>query len=292
MSATIGGSFHNHPGYCDGSGSIEAYAEVALAAGLRSLGLSSHAPVPFACSWTMPLERLTAYCADVRAAQRAYRDRLRLWLGLELDYLSPALIPEGTAFQRERILAHRPEYLVVSVHFVGRDATGVPWAMDESAESFACQLEEVYRGDARRLVEDYYRLLVEMALAVRGWGLPAIAGHIDKIKMWNADGDYFAEDAPWYLAAVEEALQAIQVAGLVVEVNTAGLRRGVGEPYPGPRVLHRCKVLGIPVTISSDAHRPEDLLADFDEAAALLHELGYREVVTLEEGGWTRHPLP
>lgn len=292
MSATISGSFHNHPGYCDGSGSVEAYAESALAAGLRGLGLSSHAPVPFPCSWTMPLERLPAYCADVRAARAAYQGRLRLWLGLELDYLSPALIPEGTAFQRQWILVHRPDYVVASVHFVGRDPNGLPWTMDESAESFARQLETVYRGDARRLVEDYYRLLVEMALAMPGWGLPVIAGHIDKIKMWNGGGRYFAEDAPWYLAAVEEALEAIQAAGLVVEVNTAGLRRDIGEPYPGPRVLHRCKALGIPVTISSDAHRPEDLIAGFEEAAALLRAVGYREVVTLGEDGWTRHPLP
>ena len=292
MSATISGSFHNHPGYCDGSGSIDAYAESALAAGLRSLGLSSHAPVPFPCSWTMPLERLPAYCADVRAARVAYQGRLRLWLGLELDYLSPALIPEGTAFQRQKILVHRPDYVVASVHFVGRDPDGLPWTMDESAESFARQLETVYRGDARRLVEEYYRLLVEMALAMPGLGLPVIAGHIDKIKMWNVGGRYFAEDAPWYLAAIEEALQAIQAAGLVVEVNTAGLRRDIGEPYPGPRVLHRCKALGIPVTISSDAHRPEDLTAGFEEAAALLRAVGYREVMTLDEDGWTRHPLP
>lgn len=292
MDGTVGGSFHNHPGYCDGSGSVEAYAEVALAAGLRSLGLSSHAPVPFACSWAMPLQRLPDYCGEVRAAQMSYRGRVRVWLGLELDYLSPRLTPEGTTFQRERVLACRPEYLVVSVHFVGRDSAGVPWAVDESAESFARQLAEVYGGDVRRLVKDYYGLVVEMAGTVPRWGLPAIVGHIDKIKMWNAGGGYFAEHAGWYLAAVEEALQAIRAAGLVVEVNTAGLRQGIGEPYPGPRILHRCKALGVPVTISSDAHRPEDLLAGFDEARALLREVGYREVVALEEGGWIREPLP
>ncbi len=292
MNAIAVGSFHNHPGYCDGSGSIEAYAEAALAAGLQSLGLSSHAPVPFACSWTMPPQRLPSYCADVRVAQAAYRDRLRLWLGLELDYLSPALILEGATFQRQQIRFCRPEYLVMSVHFVGRDPNGLPWTMDESAESFARQLDEVYRGDVRRLVEEYYQLVVEMASAAPTWGVPVIAGHIDKIKMWNAGGRYFAEDAPWYLAALEEALRAIRAAGLVVEVNTAGLRRGVGEPYPGSRALHRCKALGIPLTISSDAHRPEDLLAGFEEAAALLRELGYREIVTLGDNGWAWCPLP
>ena len=291
MSTTVAGSFHNHPGYCDGSGTIEAYAEAARAAGVPRLGLSSHAPVPFACSWAMPIERLSGYCADVRAAQAAYRGHLRVWLGLELDYLSPALVAGGTAFQREHVLAYGPEYLVASVHFVGRDANGLPWAIDESAEVFASQLEESYAGDVRRLVEDYYRLVAEMALTAPAWGVPVIAGHVDRVKIWNAGARYFADDAPWYLTALEEALHAIRSAGLVVEVNTSGLRRGLGEPFPGPRVLHRCKALGIPVTISSDAHRPEDLLAGFEEAVAVLHEVGYREIVTLDDTGWVRWPL-
>jgi histidinol-phosphatase (PHP family) len=288
VSATIAGSFHNHPAYCDGSGSIDAYAEAARAVGLPRLGLSSHAPVPFACSWAMPIECLPSYCAEVRAAQVAYRGRVRVWLGLELDYLSPALVAWGAAFQREHVLVHRPEYLVASVHFVGRDADGLPWAIDESAEVFARQLDESYAGDARRLVEDYYRLVAEMALTAPAWGVPVIAGHVDRVKIWNAGERYFAEDAPWYLAALEGALQAIRSAGLVMEVNTSGLRRGLGEPFPGPRVLHRCKALGIPVTISSDAHRPEDLLAGFEEASALLRDVGYRETVTLDDTGWVR----
>jgi histidinol-phosphatase (PHP family) len=230
-------SYHNHPGYCDGSGTVAEYAEAALAAGLTGLGLSSHAPVPFACTWTMPLARLPDYISEVRAAQAAYRDRLPIALGLELDYLHPDVAPDAAAFQAEQILAHGLDYLVASVHFVGHTADGEPWAVDAPGDSFDRQLRTIYGGDVRRLVTDYYERVAAMAAVAPGWGPPVVVGHIDKVKMWNVEGRYFDEMAGWYLALVDEALAAVARAGLVVEINTAGLGRPHGEPYPGPAVL-------------------------------------------------------
>lgn len=284
-------SYHNHLAYCDGSGTVVDYVDAALAANLESLGISCHAPVPFASDWNMPLASLPAYCAEVRAAQETYQGRLPIYLGVELDYIAPDIAPRGAAFHQEKVLPHRLDYVVASVHYVGHDPDGVPWTIDYTAESFERQLTEVYRGDVRRLIRDYYRRVVAMAQAAPSWQLPVIVGHVDKVKMWNVAGRYFAEDESWYLAAVDGALQAIRASGLVVEVNTAGLRRAHGEPYPGPRVLRRCRELGIPVTVSSDAHQPADLVARFDDAAAILRDGGFTEVVALVDGNWARRPL-
>jgi histidinol-phosphatase (PHP family) len=286
-----GGSYHNHPGYCDGSGTVADYAEAALAAGLTSLGVSCHAPVPFTTSWTMPAAAVPAYVAEVRATRVAYQGRLDLRLGMEVDYLHPDVAPAGDAFQAEVAFAQPLDYVVASVHFVGHDPDGAPWAIDHTAESFADQLTHIYQGDVRRLLEDYFVRVVAMARAAAGWGRPVIVGHVDKVKMWNVGGRYFAEDAPWYLAAADEALAAIRAAGLVVEINTAGLPRAHGESYPGPRLLRRCHELGIPATISSDAHRPADLTRRFDEAAALLIAAGYRTMALLGADGWEERPL-
>lgn len=283
-------SYHNHLSYCDGSGTAVDYAEVALAAGLESLGISCHAPVPFASDWNMTLASLPAYCAEVRAAQEAYRGRLPIYLGVELDYVAPNVAPHGIAFHQEKIFPHRFDYVVASVHYVGHDPDGAPWTIDYTAESFERQLAEVYRGDVRRLIEDYYGHVIAMAGVAPSWQVPVIVGHVDKVKMWNVADRYFAEDESWYLAAVDEALQAIRAAQLVVEVNTAGLRRAHGEPYPGPRVLRRCRELGIPVTISSDAHQPADLAARFNDAATILREVGFTEVVALVDGRWIARP--
>lgn len=285
-------SYHNHVHYCDGSGTVAEYAEAAVASGLDSLGFSCHAPVPFPSEWNMPLESLPTYCAEVREAKGVYQGRLQISLGVELDYLSPALVPHGEAFQQEHVFAQPLDYVVASVHFVGRDSCGVPWAIDWTDESFARQLEEIYRGDVRKLVEDYYRHIVAMAKVAPRWGLPVIVGHLDKIKMWNIGNRYFPEDAPWYRACVETALQAIRTAGLVVEINTAGLRTAHGEPYPAPWILLRCRDLGIPVTVSSDAHKPDDVVAQFDVAREILRDMGYTEVMALDGRRWIPRHLP
>ncbi|MDW7982589.1 MAG: histidinol-phosphatase [Thermomicrobium sp.] len=285
------GSYHNHPGYCDGAGTVEDFVQLAREVGLSALGLSSHAPVPFACAWTMPLERLREYVADVRAVQARWRGRFPVWLGVELDYLDPGILPEGADFQRQAVFSMGLDYAVVSLHFVGRDPEGHPWAIDESAESFARQVQSVYSGDVRRLVEDYYRSLARMAQWAGGLSLPVVVGHLDKVKQWNLGERYFSESAPWYRSAVERALLAIGEARLPIELNTAGLRRAIGSPYPAEWVLQRCHALGIPVLIGSDAHRPEEVAAGFEVARAVLRSVGYRETLVLGASGWQAVPL-
>lgn len=286
------GSYHNHPGYCDGSGTVEAYVAAAQAAGLSAVGLSSHAPVPFPCSWTMTEERFHAYLAEVRGVREAWRDRFPVWLGVELDYLDPALVPAGAQYQAERVVSAGLDYAVVSLHFVDRDPEGRPWAVDESADSFARQLEVVYGGNIQKLIGRYYRSLAQLAEWASRLPFPVVIGHLDKVKQWNVGERYFRETSAWYRQAVEEALQVIARAGVPIEVNTAGLRREIGATYPGEWILRSAHQLGIAVTIGADAHRPEDVAAGFEEAIALLRGVGYREVLVLAPGQWARNPLP
>src|SRR5690348_18389453 len=102
-------NYHTHSRYCDGEGEIVEYIEAALAAGLDSYGVSSHAPLPVPTRdpWMMRPDDLPAYCAEVRRLRDAYRDRLAVFLALELDYL-----PGMEAVYRERIFPHHFDYFV------------------------------------------------------------------------------------------------------------------------------------------------------------------------------------
>jgi histidinol-phosphatase (PHP family) len=144
----IRSNYHTHSRYCDAKGEIEAYLEAALAAGLDSYGVSSHAPLPFDTGWTMRLADLPAYCAEVRRLQAAYRDRLPVFLGLELDYY-----PGLEAFHRDAVLAQGLDYVVGSVHYVGHAGPGEPWCVDESDEVMREGIARSFGGDARRMVE-------------------------------------------------------------------------------------------------------------------------------------------
>ncbi|MHB8648131.1 MAG: histidinol-phosphatase [Thermomicrobiales bacterium] len=276
---TLRTNYHTHSRYCDGEGEIAEYIEAAIAAGLDSYGVSCHAPVPILTRdpWLMRLDDLPAYCAQVRRLRDDYRDRLAIFLALELDY-APGL----DAFYRERIFPHNFDYFVGSVHFVGTDDQGMPWEIDESAERFAAGLAGGWHGDVRRAFEEYFRLQRAMV------GMPgvAIVGHMDKMKMWNGGDRYFRETDTWYVAAVEETLRAFKAGGLIVELNTSGLRKAIASPFPSPWILARCRDLDIPITVTADTHRPADVAAGFPEAAAILRDLGITHVVAREGDRW------
>jgi histidinol-phosphatase (PHP family) len=67
-----------------------------------------------------------------------------------------------------------------------------------------------------------------------------------------------------------------------VELSTAGLRKPVGELYPSRPFLEMCVDAGVPVALSSDAHRPEDIGADYERALELLDAVGVRELCVFE----------
>jgi histidinol-phosphatase (PHP family) len=45
-------------------------------------------------------------------------------------------------------------------------------------------------------------------------------------------------------------------------------------------MLHR---RGVPIILSSDAHAPDQVALGYDKSLKLVHEVGYREVVTFKE---------
>ena len=49
--------------------------------------------------------------------------------------------------------------------------------------------------------------------------------------------------------------------------------------------------LGIPVTLSSDAHQPAEATAYFREACEDLTAIGYKSVMVFDDGKWVEEPL-
>ena len=74
---------------------------------------------------------------------------------------------------------------------------------------------------------------------------------------------------------------------MLVEISTAGLRKPVGELYPGHDLLLAFQRAGVAVTVGSDAHEPDEvghkIAAAYDAAA----RAGYNEVRFPDgSGGW------
>ncbi len=277
-------NYHMHSRYDDGQREIDDYAQAAIADGLTSIGMSGHAPVPFANSYAVKPEALDSYCGDVRRAAAAYAGQIEIAMGLEVDVI-PGLEEHFT----RTLLPRGFDYFIGSVHFVGNDPAGVPWEFDAGPDSFARGYEGWYERDIRRLVTNFYTIAGTAATFIPGI---AIVGHFDRIKRFNYNGRYFSEDDPWYREAVEGALAAFAKTGTIVELNTAGWRTPTGAAFPSPWICRRCHELGIRMTINTDAHRPDHLTADHDRAVAQLTAAGHREIWVRRAGQWVAEPLP
>ncbi len=131
---------------------------------------------------------------------------------------------------------------------------------------------------AEQIWRRYFQTLGEAARS----GLFDILAHPDLVKVWGPahPGRPLPEgDLRRYY---ELAIDGIAESGIAVEVSTAGLRKPVAELYPAPAFLEMCLEAGAPLALSSDAHRPEDVGADYDRALELLERLGVGELCVFE----------
>ncbi len=80
-------------------------------------------------------------------------------------------------------------------------------------------------------------------------GLFTILGHLDLVKKFGY--------RPTRILKVEldHLVDRIARAGVLVEINTAGLHRPVGEAYPTLDILRRLCDAGVGITFGSDAHQ-------------------------------------
>ena len=81
-------NLHMHSTWDDGKCSMEEMILASKMAGLRSVGVSVHAPMIFGTDWSCPKERLSDYQAEVRALKKDYEGIIDVYLGVEWDVLS------------------------------------------------------------------------------------------------------------------------------------------------------------------------------------------------------------
>ena len=249
----------------------ERYREAAAARGIDELGVSEHV-YRFAQAleiWRHPLWQSFAH-DDLDAYCEAVREQTDLRLGLEVDFIP------GREHQISQLLEGRAfDYVVGSVHFLGDGALD----MDEFS---------VWDQIAARAPGEVWERYFQTIAASARTGLYDIIAHPDLVKYWGDPGRVPEGDLRRYY---EPAVEAFADAGVAVELSTAGLRKPAGEMYPAPAFLELCVHAGVPVALSSDAHRPADVGAGYDQALELLDRLGVRELARFEGRVRTMSPI-
>jgi histidinol-phosphatase (PHP family) len=248
---------------------VERYREVASERSIAELGVSEHI-YRFNQAlevWQHPFwqqyakDDLDEYCAFVR-------DETDLRLGIEADF-----VPGGEDRMANLLEARDFDYVVGSVHFLREGAVDMD---DYSVWQTGRSADEVWRR--------YFQTIGESARS----GLFDVVAHPDLVKYWGDGARRPEGDLRRYY---ELAIDGIAESGIAVELSTAGLRKPAGELYPAPAFLEMAVEAGARVALSSDAHRPEDVGADYDRALAVLEQLGVRELCVFDHRSCRVEPI-
>jgi histidinol-phosphatase (PHP family) len=251
------------PGY------IDRYVEVAARRGVTELGFSEHL---YRC---VEAERVlgnwweddpdTAMAAEMRKIVRserslsldayvdvvldARRRGLGVKLGLEVDF-----VPGTEAAVLDLVQQYPFDFLLGSVHWIGA------WAFDRSALS-----DEFTRRGVQAAYEQYFDLETRLAAS----GMVDVLAHADVIKKQGVRPQQPILDlyAPVVAAAA--------ASGMAVEVSSGGLRRKSAEMFPAPAFLASFGAAGVPITLGSDAHGPDEAAWGHSKVVRAARAAGY-----------------
>lgn len=198
-----------------------------------------------------------------------YEGKIKLLFGVELG-----LQPHLGKWSEEYVSKYDFDFVIGSVHTIGH--------MDPYYSAFF---------EGRSEADAYAQYFTEALEDIKAFSDFDTLGHLDYVVRYgpnkNRDFTYSA-----YGDLIDPILRLIIEKGIALEANSAGYRKGLGEPNPCMDILLRYKELGGElITIGSDAHRTDSLCNDFARLEALLLKCGFRYHAVFEDRKAALYPL-
>jgi histidinol-phosphatase (PHP family) len=257
---------HTHTYRCHhAKGTSEDIVKAAIQKGLKAIGINDHFPMRYlpepipAGEYAMELSEFPDHLKEIKQLREKYKGKIDILIGSEVDFYQPAI---DAIKQSLEPYMDDFDYLYGSVHVVTN------WTIDD--EKF------MYKWDEQPVdvVQDgYYRNLEQMART----RMFDVVGHFDVCKKFKKFPTGNLD------ARIGTTLDAIKKAGMVLEINTAGLRKPVGEIYPSPHILDMVAARKIKITFGSDAHDPTEVGYCFDKAIDLVKKAGFSSIVSFKK---------
>lgn len=255
----ITSNYHTHTYLCKhAEGTVMEYCEAAIQHGLKTLGFTDHTPYMDG-RWNtvrMGFEQLPQYISAVLEAREKYKGQLRILLGMECE-----AAPDMFGYFKEILLdKYKLDYIIEAGHSY--------WLDDRWRNTFSGHM-----GD--RELHAYTDIIIKGMES----GLYSFCAHPDVFAVsyrgWNEDAT----------SCVKAICQAANAYGIGLELNSYGFRKarlmdGDTErpPYPLPKFWEIATEENVSAIINSDAHLPQDVCANIDEALALATKYGIKVI--------------
>ena len=245
--------YHIHTKRCKhAEGEMREYVEKAIELNIPEIAFTDHIPLPndFDLPHRMAFNELEDYLKEIETIKYQYPE-IKIHSGIEADFY------DGFDEYLYQTFRHfNFEIIIMSVHFIKN------WPKNNWVFSYHFPNRPIHE-----IYSDYLQALK------RGidTGLFDIVGHLDLIKN---------EDVPLMDTNKLEVLDILKCTknqSMAVEINTSGLRKDITETYPSLNILPYLEKYKIPITLGSDAHKPEQVGSKFDETEKIL--ANYSEII-------------
>ena len=251
---------HNHSVLSpDGCDLPVLMAERACGLGVTHFALTDHIEIDKFDEWD--------YAGAVKKSRTAYLeikerfgDKMEIYYGAELGQ---ALYNTELA---DKILAENDfDFVLGSQH------------RNKSFKYMGVCLEE-----SRLLLKEYF----EEVLTLAEWGRFCSLSHLTfPLRFigvdWQSENPKrkYDIDISVHRAVIDKILETIISKEIALEVNSSGIRKGLGVSMPDADIVRRYKALGGKmITVGSDAHRVSDAAADIPQCLEMLKDSGFGEV--------------
>ena len=270
----ITADYHLHSSFSgDSETPMENMILKGIAAGLTHMCFTEHNDFDYPATGTDPAGKFElnsdTYLYDFLKLKEKYAGQISLCFGLELG-LQPHLSARNCAFAKE----HDYDFIIASSHICNHKDPYYP--------SF-------YEG--RPQYEAYMEYFESILTNLKCYSNFDVYGHLDYVVRYGPQKDegYSYEI---YRDIFDKILTELISMGKGIEINTAGLAKGMRSTNPCAGVLKRFRELGGEIiTTGSDAHMPEQIAYAFDKAADLLKDCGFRYYTTFEKRSPSFHKL-
>jgi histidinol-phosphatase (PHP family) len=203
------------------------------------------------------LDQVCTYSMDdfLHAVRQAAKQDEALSIGVEADFFV------GGEDQLKALLdRYSLDYIIGSVHFYEG------WGFDNPDTKM--QFEAF---DLELLYTKHYET-VKKAISS---GIFDFIAHLDNMKVFG-----YRPDEASLMHHYNEIAIALRDADMATEINTGLLYRyPVQEMCPSPSFLQVLFEQGVPITLSSDAHFPDDIGMHLEDALQLAKNTGYKDIV-------------
>jgi len=232
---------------------MEEVIKKAIEKNITYLCFTEHHDIDFPeCGINFVLD-LPAYYKQIMIMKEKYKDDITILMGVELG------MQQHIYEELDQLIKTYPFDFILASNHLGQGVD--PYQPEYFSNISKKEAYTIYFKDILFNVK-YYNNFDSYA-------------HLDYVMRYYPDGDkmYAYKD---YKVILDQILNLIIDNDKCIEINTAGIRKGLGTFNPVEAVFENYYALGgRKVTIGSDAHKSDDLMANFDIAINMLKRIGF-----------------